>query len=359
MIRNAPTFTFSTAVTRLWGRFLLPAVMLALAGCSSVPKAPISSAGAPSGNPANSGSGSNNSSHRTDYAARLPVLPPAGSGRGGYYQDDGPGDNPPDGLLDLPDVIPKIEPYSLTGNKPYAVFGKTYTPLIDQQPYKERGIGSWYGKKFHGQKTSSGEPYDMYKVTAAHPILPIPSYARVTNLSNGVQVIVRINDRGPFHSDRIIDLSYAAALKLGYLGKGSSELEIERLLPEEIARINDARQPEQASQVAAAPIAAPTATAAHPVDGAGLAAPAALDSSGPVTGNWDLQLGAFAAIDHAEAARARLMQTWDSALPPLEITFVGLFYRLHCGPFATRAEAALAAEKVQAISESKPLVVQR
>jgi rare lipoprotein A len=360
MTKTAPTFTFATAASllrdRLWRRFLLPAVVLALAGCSSVPKAPISSSVAPSGNQANSGQGSNSSSH---YAARLPVLPPAGSGRGGYYLDDGPGDNPPDGLLDLPDVIPKIEPYSLTGNKPYAVFGKTYTPLVDQQPYKERGIGSWYGKKFHGQKTSSGEPYDMYKVTAAHPTLPIPSYVRVTNLSNGVQVILRINDRGPFHSDRIIDLSYAAALKLGYLGKGSSELEIERLLPEDIARINSARQQEQASaQVAATPIAASTA-AAHPVDGAGVAAPTSFDSGGPVTGYWDLQLGAFTAIDHAEAARARLMQTWNSSLPPLEITFVGVFYRLHCGPFSTRTEAALAAEKVQAMSESKPLVVQR
>ena len=182
--------------------------------------------------------------------SRLPVLPAAGSGHGGYYQDDGPGDHPPDGLLDLPDAVPKVEPYSPTGNKPYVVFGKTYVPITDGRPFKQRGTGSWYGKKFHGQKTSSGELYDMYKLTAAHPTLPIPSYARVTNLANGKQVIVRINDRGPFHSERIIDLSYTAALKLGYLGSGSSQLEVERLLPDDIARINAAKQAGGVAQVA-------------------------------------------------------------------------------------------------------------
>ena len=165
-------------------------------------------------------------------------LPPAGSGRGGYYLDDGPGDAPPPNLEATPDAMPKLESYSTRGNKPYVVFGKTYTPVTDNQPMKQRGMGSWYGKKFHGQKTSSGELYDMYKMTAAHPTLPIPSYARVTNVKNGAQVIVRVNDRGPFHSSRIIDLSYTAALKLGYVGHGSTELEVERLLPDDIARIN-------------------------------------------------------------------------------------------------------------------------
>ena len=168
-----------------------------------------------------------------------PALPAAGSGRGGYYLDDGPGDAPPAGLQSIPDAEPRIEPYSMRGNRPYVVFGKTYTPITDNNPFKQRGVGSWYGKKFHGQKTSSGELYDMYKMTAAHPTLPIPSYARVTNVRTGAQVIVRVNDRGPFHSSRIIDLSYTAALKLGYLAHGSSELEVERLLPDDIARMNN------------------------------------------------------------------------------------------------------------------------
>jgi rare lipoprotein A len=307
-------------------------------------------------------------------------LPAAGSGRGGYYQDDGPGDHPPEGLLDLPDAIPKIEPYSVTGNKPYAVFGKTYVPMLDERPFKQRGVGSWYGKKFHGQKTSSGELYDMYKLTAAHPTLPIPSYARVTNLSNGVQVIVRINDRGPFHSSRIIDLSYTAALKLGYLGSGSSELEVERLLPDDIARLNAARQAaptvvkdtrpeppaatmETQSTALPVPISPPAEKEAlAPNPAAAVAAtpsqPPVADVAEPASGFY-LQFGAYAEQGNAEAARARLQQSWDGTLPALEVYFVGLFYRLHSGPFATREEAQSAAQKLQAIAGVKPLVVQR
>lgn len=151
--------------------------------------------------------------------------------KGGYYKDDGPGANPPSNLSSVPDASPKSEPLHRFANRPYEVFGKKYVPLTKLQPYKQRGVASWYGKRFHGQKTASGEPYDMYAMTAAHPILPIPSYARVTNLRNGKQVIVRINDRGPFHSARIIDLSYAAANRLGLIGSGSGEVEIDAIVP--------------------------------------------------------------------------------------------------------------------------------
>jgi rare lipoprotein A len=112
--------------------------------------------------------------------------------------------------------------------------GKSYRPLTSVQPFKQRGLASWYGKRFHGQKTSSGEPYDMYKMTAAHPTLPIPSYVRVTRVSNGKSVIVRVNDRGPFHSNRIIDLSYVAAYKLGYLQSGQAEVSIEAIVPGQV-----------------------------------------------------------------------------------------------------------------------------
>jgi rare lipoprotein A len=169
-------------------------------------------------------------------------LPNAGSGRGGYYQDDGPGDNPPANLRDLPDAVVRAEPYSRYGNRPYAVFGKTYVPLTGDEPFVQRGLASWYGKKFHGQRTSSGELYDMYQMTAAHPTLPIPSFARVTSLDTGNQVVVRINDRGPFHSSRIIDVSYTAALKLGMLGKGSGQVEVERLLPDDPAKLATRRR---------------------------------------------------------------------------------------------------------------------
>ena len=119
----------------------------------------------------------------------------------------------PPGSTPSPTPTPRAEPLHRYANRPYTVFGKGYRRLLRVQPFRQRGLASWYGKRFHGQKTSSGEPYDMYKMTAAHPTLPIPSYARVTNLANGRSVVVRVNDRGPFHAGRVIDLSYVAALQ--------------------------------------------------------------------------------------------------------------------------------------------------
>jgi len=151
--------------------------------------------------------------------------------KGGYYKDDGPGANPPSNLTSIPNATPRSEPLHKYANRPYEVFGKKYVPLAKVQPFRQRGVASWYGKRFHGQKTASGEPYDMYAMTAAHPILPIPSYALVTSVRTGKQVIVRINDRGPFHSGRIIDLSYAAANRLGFIGTGSGEVDVEAIVP--------------------------------------------------------------------------------------------------------------------------------
>lgn len=151
--------------------------------------------------------------------------------KGGYYKDDGPGANPPANLASIPDAQPRSEPLHKYANRPYEVFGRKYVPLASVQPYHQRGVASWYGKRFHGQKTASGETYDMYAMSAAHPILPIPSYARVTSLRTGKQVVVRINDRGPFHSNRAIDLSYAAAYRLGLIATGSGEVEIEAIVP--------------------------------------------------------------------------------------------------------------------------------
>src|SRR5437763_9352333 len=153
------------------------------------------------------------------------------SKKGGYYRDDGPGANPPSNLSSIPDASPRTEPLHRFANRPYEVFGKKYLPLASVQPFHQRGIASWYGKRFHGQKTASGETYDMYAMTAAHPTLPIPSYARVTSVANGRSVIVRINDRGPFLHERVIDLSYTAAWKLGYVQAGSGEVEIEAVVP--------------------------------------------------------------------------------------------------------------------------------
>ncbi len=347
-----------------------PAVILA--ACGSVPQQP-SQPSSPTGaaRPAPSAS------------ARLPALPPAGSGRGGYYLDDGPGDAPPENLLATPDAEPRIEPYLKATLRPYTVFGKTYTPITDERPLKQRGVGSWYGKKFHGQKTSSGELYDMYQMTAAHPTLPLPSYARVTNLKTGAQVIVRVNDRGPFRSDRIIDLSYTAALKLGYLTHGSTELEVERLLPDEILRLAAARN--NAPVATAEPAAPVTAVADAPVVAAAtpLAVEAApqisietlLEADGRATAagadaplqtsiaaaasGYYLQLGAYAQAANAEALRARLLPDWSPALPPPAVVQYGALFRVHSGPYASRAEAASAALQLRQGGGAQPLIVQR
>jgi rare lipoprotein A len=150
---------------------------------------------------------------------------------GGYYKDDGPGGPPPVNLETLADAKPRAEPLNPGANTPYTALGRKYVPYTSLRPYRARGVATWYGRKFQGRRTASGERYDMYTMTAAHTILPIPSYARVTNLANGRSVVVRINDRGPFHTDRLIDLSYAAAYKLGYVNAGSAKVEVEAILP--------------------------------------------------------------------------------------------------------------------------------
>jgi rare lipoprotein A len=357
------------------------ALSLVLAACGSVPQQPAS---APQ--PA-ARTGASVAATTSAAARRLPALPAAGSGRGGYYLDDGPGDAPPGDLMAIPDAEPKIEPYSKAALRPYVVFGKTYTPIADDRPLKQRGVGSWYGKKFHGQKTSSGELYDMYQMTAAHPTLPIPSYARVTNLKTGAQVIVRVNDRGPFRADRIIDLSYTAALKLGYLTHGSTELEVERLLPDEILRLAALRQEQaqnpsaQASAAAPAsmeallqaqagtPELAPTPAAAAARSPQSPPAPALLAQTPPqpVTtsiaaasgGGFYLQLGAYSQAANAEALRMRLSQNWSASLPPLAVVQAGALFRVHSGPFASRADAAGAALQIPAAGAAQALIVQR
>jgi rare lipoprotein A len=147
----------------------------------------------------------------------------------------GPGDSAPKGTVDIsriPDAVPRDEPLSRYGNPPYYdVKGHRYYTLTSRDGYVERGIASWYGTKFHGRRTSSGEPYDLYQMTAAHKTLPLPTYARVTNLRNGRSVIVKINDRGPFHPNRIIDLSYVAAAKLGILAEGTGLVEVKAINP--------------------------------------------------------------------------------------------------------------------------------
>jgi rare lipoprotein A len=155
----------------------------------------------------------------------------ATSNKGGYYKDDGPHANPPANLDRVPDAVPRAEPLSRSANRPYSALGRDFVPMTRLQPFRQTGVASWYGKRYHGRKTSSGEVYDMYRMTAAHPTLPIPSYARVTHVKSGKSVVVRINDRGPFRSGRIIDLSYVAAYKLGYVQAGEATVDVELIIP--------------------------------------------------------------------------------------------------------------------------------
>ena len=284
-------------------------------------------------------------------AAPAASLPPSNPGRGGYYLDDGPADILPENLLSIPDPEPKLETYSPRANRPYTVFGKTYTPMIDNKPFKQRGLGTWYGKKFHLQKTSSGELYDMFKMSAAHPTLPIPSYARVTNPANGAQVIVRINDRGPFHSTRIIDLSYTAAYKLGFIKSGSAMLEVERLLPEDIAALSKAP----------APVPAPLrpVRASEPDIIASV-----IDTASAMQLNSDggaiyLQFGANPEAAVAAEVRSRLMPKWASGKPALEIVEYGTIFRLYSGPYASREAALAAAAQTRQLGVLTPEIVLR
>ena len=210
-------------------------------------------------------------------------MPPKG---GGFYQDDGPPDKaPPADLRQTPDAVPRIESFHPYANRPYTALGRNYTPMTEDRPYKMRGLASWYGKQFHGSRTSSGEIYDMFAASAAHPTLPIPSYARVTNVSTGASVIVRVNDRGPFKPDRVIDLSYAAAVKIGIAASGTGEVEVVRLTFDDIRALRgEAPRPEPA-----------------PVAGAALASPVP-----PDVGHWTVQVGAFQQEGNAVALRERV-----------------------------------------------------
>ncbi|MTW12251.1 septal ring lytic transglycosylase RlpA family protein [Pseudoduganella eburnea] len=285
----------------------------------------------------------------------IPALPAAGSGRGAYYQDDGPGVNPPAGLLETPDAEVRVDPLLPYSNRPYTVFGKTYKPTALGAEFKQRGPGTWYGKKFHGQRTSSGEIYDMYKMTAAHPTLPIPSYARVTNISNGNSVVVRINDRGPFHSTRIIDVSYTAALKLGLLVNGSSQLEVEHIPPAEIERMIAARgsapAPAPTQQAAPMPKAAPML-----VSSSGDEARAAV-LGGSTEPGYYLQLGSYSREDGADGLRKRL-EASDAGLK-LDVEQAGKFYRLFAGPYTSREDAQAAGKALSSNFKLKPIVIER
>jgi rare lipoprotein A len=315
------------------------------------------------------------------------------SRRGGYYLDDGPGENPPPNLEAIPDAEPRIEPLHRYANNPYTVFGQEYVPDQKIKPYKKRGVGSWYGRRFHGQKTSSGEPYDMYAMTAAHPTLPIPSYARVTSLANGKSVVVRVNDRGPFLAGRLIDLSYAAAYKLGYAAKGSGGVEVRTIPPEEIllaakaATSGNSAADRKATTVVVAvadttpPDAKPvTVAAAAATNGSPARVPISLAENDPLAdliaaaeeqskpallptvsegGGTYLQLGAFSSRDNAESFLSHLTRELAWAADRLAVVSREGRHRVCLGPYSGAPEANRIAQRVRDSLGFKPMLVQR
>lgn len=259
------------------------------------------------------------------------------SSGGGYYQNDGPGDPSQLDPDKLQDAVPRVEPLMSGPNKPYTVLGQRYVPDTREIPFTQRGMASWYGKQFHGRPTSSGEKYNMYEMTAAHTTLPIPCYVRVTNVANGRSVIVRVNDRGPFHQSRIIDLSYAAAYKLGYVNKGTAEVIVERIMPSDIAagRVSSSGSSTSGSTVSS---------------GA---------SSDVLAGGYFVQIGAYGSQTSAQSLVSRLGSQDRSIGSNLRVTHDGRYYRVYAGPYRTSTEAQVAARAVETLVGVQPLVLNR
>ncbi len=336
---------------------------------------------------------------------------------------DGPEAQPPANLAAVPDAEPQVEAIRAGGpNKPYEVLGRSYVPITQDTAHVERGLASWYGRKFHGRRTALGEVYDMYAMTAAHPTLPLPSYVKVRNPANGREVVVRVNDRGPFHPGRIIDLSYTAALKLDLL-RGVAPVEIERLTFEairsgqwrgnstgtavasttaaqparptvatnannapppgvpvaptaaEASRTADAGArgmpgPTAVQSAAEAPIGTPVAanvppsvllpvSTAEPATVAPTPAPPAPPPTAATSGYY-VQIGAFKQIDGAENFHRKVVADLSWLSPLLAVfTDASSVHRLQAGPYRTRDEAQGVAQQVREALRLVPMVVQR
>jgi rare lipoprotein A len=305
---------------------------------------------------------------------------------------DGAEASVPADLDRVPDAEPRLESIRATGgtSKPYVALGQTYVPIVDDRPFRERGLASWYGRKFHSGSTASGEAYDMYAMTAAHKTLPLPSYARVRNPANGREVIVRINDRGPFVEGRVIDLSYTAALKLDLL-RGVAPVEIERITNQDIrtgawrrggdtAVAQDTSARPQPSDAVMVPVSLTTevSTPSPPPRGAtgtdlppmspiplpprataGPSAATAADAAekpASAAGFW-VQLGAFSQREGAAAFQEKV----SKQMPALKMTVFSEngMHRLQAGPYATRESAQAAGEQVRNGLSLAPVIVER
>lgn len=367
---------------RVLGALLLAATFALVAGCAGSGASRKPSSGPTAGKPGGTATASR--------SAR----------GGGYYLDDGPGSGAPD-PFSIPDAVPRAEPIAPRSTRPYVALGRQFVPMTERLPYREQGTASWYGRRYHGNPTSIGEPYDMYAMTAAHPTLPLPSYVRVRHLGNGRSVTVRVNDRGPFLHDRIIDLSWTAAAKLGFVNQGSAAVEVELItsfdppgasplvdLPgasrpqplaapgqttaasdPPVARASMPRMPADSAAPAPSPSPSPSPSTPASVDATPIVAMSAADPAAPASDTafplleraWWLQFGAFAAKETANSVRERLRGQMEQALgAALDVFPDEALFRVQAGPWATREAAAAAALRARAAGfEGTPYVVQR
>lgn len=343
-----------------------------LAGCSSSPKRPKPKPGAT-------------------------VSAPRG---GGYYKDDGPDARIPANLLSTPNAKPRLEPIARSNTRPYTVLGKSFVPHTNHKTFSQTGTASWYGRKFHGKKTANGETYDMYAMTAAHPTLPIPSYARVTRPSTGKSVIVRINDRGPFHSSRVIDLSYVAAAKLDLIAPGSGTVLVEAITEDEIRSGRFDSNETLIAQADTRPAPAPAPKPSLVIKEERVPTPDALEALGQdelaleleldETPSWSsnasdqqlivrsdaaartprssasgetrvyLQFGAFSARQNASALAQQLnRQIAQVEYRNAEVEAHNELFRVQIGPYQSRTEAINAALRIRQETGLNPAVAVR
>ena len=251
-------------------------------------------------------------------------------------------------------VEPRREVRTIAGNKsPYTVNGRTYRVMTDEAGYNATGTASWYGRKFHGHLTSNGEVYDMFQLSAAHTTLPIPSYIKVTNLDNGKSIIARVNDRGPFHAGRVVDLSYAGAVMLGYAGKGTARVKVEAMLPGDTLSTTRV-EPATVAKISTAPIAAQPKSA--PIKTAPSNAPS---SNAPNRGDEFLQVGAFSSLDAARALLSRLSTFINS--PVMIQSDAGqngsMLHKVRIGPLSDSAPVQEIIDGVQSAGLGTPFKV--
>jgi rare lipoprotein A len=280
---------------------------------------------------------------RTVILSFVGLVLTACAGGGAYFEKDGPHRRPKVNIATIPEPTPRPEPLSASGNRPYTVMGQTYYPVSTASGYRERGSASWYGKMFHGRRTSSGEPYDMYAMTAAHRTLPLPCYVRVTNLANGRSVVVRVNDRGPFLHGRVIDLSYAAAARLDMVASGTATVEVVALTPWEQPAAPAVKQAKKEKKEKPEKTSIAKGKKKH-----GGLSPVAEARAAPAeqTSQWYVQVGAFAQHTNALELKQRLQSRGlgEARIAPdpdtVEATAnPNALFRVQLGPLASRALA--------------------